>query len=246
MTLIITELSSLGIAMVADTAVTFNEPTPSGDKIARVLTGAQKVQPIPFLGAGISMWGLGEINTQFGPVSTDVWTADFTRRHTDAMSIHMFAEQLALELQEAVGDREEPLGFHLAGHVHENGEHLATLYHVRNVDGPYGNFDFHEFVPGHDIPPQSLKQNDIHRTRNGDFGPYAVLADAVERALPRIEEIAELRIPYPSLQARVSYLVAWVKFVSDLYATSGALRTIGGGAAALSITPQGQISFYPA
>ena len=245
MTLIITELSEFGIAMVADSAVTVEEKTPSGDTIHRVLNGAQKLQVIPYLSAGISMWGLGTIRLLVGLVSTDVWIADFIQRHTDIQSIDEFANELARELQQVVGNVKTPMGFHLAGYVEHHGKRLPTFYHVRNVDGTYRHYDYHDFIPGQDFPPRDMKKVKVYRTRNGDYGPYAVLAGAVERILPDISSSIGISIPYPSLQGRVAYLAAWLKFVSDLYASSGMLRTIGGSIASLGITPEGQVLSYP-
>lgn len=82
MTLIITELSKYGIVMVADTAVTFTEILPNGSEFHHVLNGAQKLQGIPYLRAGISVWGLGSIPTQNGDLSTDVWINDFIATHS--------------------------------------------------------------------------------------------------------------------------------------------------------------------
>jgi len=246
MTLIITELSEFGIAMVADSAVTVEEKTPSGDTIHRVLSGVQKLQVIPYLSAGISMWGLGAITAPVGSVSTDVWIADFIQRHTDILSIDGFANELARELQQVVGNVKTPMGFHLAGYVEHHGKRLPTFYHVRNVDGTYRHYDYHDFIPGQDFPPRDMKKGKVYRTRNGDYGPYAALAGAVERVLPGISSSIGISIPYPSLQGRVAYLAAWLKFVSDLYASSGMLRTIGGSIASLGITPEGQVLSYPA
>jgi len=246
MTLVISELSEFGIAMVADSAVTVKERTPSGDIIHRVLNGAQKLQVIPPLSAGISMWGLGTILTPVGSVSTDVWIADFIQRHTDIQSVDEFANELARELHQVVGNAKKAMGFHLAGYVERHGRRLPTLYHVRNVDGPYGRFRFHDFIPGHDYPPREIaEEKDRRSLRNGDFGPYAVLSDTVNKVLPHIRGSMKLGIPHPSLGGRLAYLAAWVKFISDLYASAGEMRTIGGSIASLGITPEGQVLSYP-
>jgi len=242
MTLIITELSEFGIAMVADSAVTFKEQAASGLTITRVLNGAQKLQVIPYLGAGISMWGLAELPGAVKPIPTDVWLFDFIQRHTTIKSIDEFANELAHELQEAVGNIKIPMGFHLAGYVEQEGKRLPTLYHVRNVDGTYNDYQHREFIPGHDIPPRHVKKNEFPGLRNGDFGPYAALSEAVNRQLPTIKSMG-LSVPYPSLQGRIDYLVAWVKFIADLYASSMTLPKIGGSIASLGITPEGQ-RFY--
>jgi len=103
----------------------------------------------------------------------------------------------------------------------------------------------HDFVPGQDFPPQRLEDGNTYMTRNGDYGPYAILAGAVQQALPIIQQGIGIAIPYPSLQGRLSYLAAWVRFVSELYASSQLLRAIGGNIAALGITPDEQVISLP-
>ena len=44
-------------------------------------------------------------------------------------------------------------------------------------------------------------------------------------------------IPHPSLEGRIKYLAAWVKFISDLYEASNLPREIGGNVDCLGITP---------
>jgi hypothetical protein len=245
MTLVITELSEFGIAMVADSAVTCEEKTPAGDTIRRVLNGANKLQPISYLGAGISMWGLGSIKTSVGPVSTDVWIADFIQRQIHVKSIDEFAKQLAQELQRVVSNVKIPMGFHLAGYVEKQGTTLPTFYHVRNVEGTYLNYDYHDFIPGQDFPPREMKKGgEPYRTRNGDYAPYAILAWGMENMLPTIRKSVGISIPYASIQGRIAYLTAWLRFVSDLYASSGLLRTIGGNILSIGITPEKQVLCY--
>lgn len=245
MTLVITELSPFGITMVADSAVTFNETLPSGISIGRVLNGARKLQFIPYLSAGISVWGIGSIPPSPGGVSTDLWLFDFIERRSSCQSIDEFANTLAEELQDTIGNVQEPMGFHLAGYVEREGLSLPTFYHIRNVEGTYVRYEFHNFISGHDFPPRVLAGNEILLIRNGDYGPYANLVHAVDEALPRIQATTGLSIPFPSLQGRMAYQKAWLKFVSDLYASSGILRTIGGEIETIGILPTGRVIYLP-
>jgi hypothetical protein len=153
MTLIITEISEYGIAMVADSAETRMHRLPSGSTIERVLTGVRKLQTIDYLRAGISMWGLGSINIANTEIPTDVWIEDFIARHDDITSVEGFANELAHELQQSVGGVQRPMGLHLAGYVDHNGQNLPAMYHIRNCDGKYNNYEVHDFVPGLQIPP---------------------------------------------------------------------------------------------
>jgi len=245
MTLIITELSKYGIAMVADSAVTLNEVLPSGIMVSHVLNGAQKLQVIPYLKAGISVWGLGSVQLQGGNLSTDIWLGDFIERHSEVNDLSRFADCLAQELQDNIGENQVPVGFHLAGLVDIENQKLPTFYHVRNVDGTFAHYEFHNFISGQDFPPRELVENEFYLTRNGDYGTYAALASAVHNILPSITANTGLNIPHPSLNGRIAYHSAWVKFVSELYVSSGLLKTIGGSISTLGIYPNGQIVYYP-
>ncbi len=65
MTLVLTEISPLGITMAANTAVTY---TNTHTNLSHAQNNAAiKLQTIPYLNAGISCWGMGSINS----VSTD-------------------------------------------------------------------------------------------------------------------------------------------------------------------------------
>jgi hypothetical protein len=238
MTLIISEISKFGIAMVADSAATFEYKLPSGKKVPQVLYGLRKLQPIPYLNAGISMWGLGEIES----TPTDVWLNDFIIRNSHIDSIDDFANELARELQRKVGKLEIELGFHLAGYVQLNGEMLPTFYHIRNVEGNYRDgYTYDNFSTGHDFPPQQIGDR-LKITRNGDYGPYAILVMLSKMALSEIEKDLKLTIPNPSLQGRIAFHAAWVRFVSELYASSGLPKTIGGPVSAIGITPEGKFT----
>jgi len=227
---------------VADSAVTCEESI-GGRKGCYVLNGVRKLQPIPYLRAGLSMWGLGTIPATGRYVSTDVWADDFIRRHSSVGGLGDFASALLKELVSNEHEIRDPIGFHLAGYVPVGDRMLPTLYHVRNVDGDYEHYDMHPFVLGHDIPPQEIGDIPLFR-RNGDYGPYAVLEETTRHFLPIIKAKMGLDIPHPSLRGRVAYHCGWVRFVSDLYESASLLRTIGGRVSALSIDSRGNMDFH--
>lgn len=231
--------------MVADSAVTNSTPLSSGKVVVQVLNGVHKLQIIPHLQAGISVWGRGSIPTSQGEISTDIWLMDFIERSTNTSSIDEFANMLAKESQNALAGKQDCLGFHLAGYVQDKSETLPTFYHIRNVDGTYKHYTFHDFISGQDYAPKALRNNEVYLTRNGDYGVYAALATATQQLLPHIQSSVGMNIPHPSLQGRLAYHRAWVTFVSDLYASSGLLRTIGGNVSALGIYPDGNIVYLP-
>jgi hypothetical protein len=83
MTLVMTEVSSYGVAMAADSAVTF----PNG----RVYVGAQKLLPVPQINAGLSLWGRGSVNGE----DADTWLQNFIQHDVQSeMSLLNMAETL--------------------------------------------------------------------------------------------------------------------------------------------------------
>ena len=72
MTLIITEISRHGIAMAADSTLTFGGQSTQQN-------AARKLQAIRHLNAGVSYWGLGALNDlASGEVrATDKWLEEF-------------------------------------------------------------------------------------------------------------------------------------------------------------------------
>src|SRR5262245_35868665 len=114
MTLIISKLTPYGIVMVADSAETKSYELSRG-KATRVRNGTKKVQTIPHLSAGISMWGLGEIPKTDLPM--DIWLSDFIKQREYINSLQEFADALRDALQAQIGNVQIPMGLHLAGYV---------------------------------------------------------------------------------------------------------------------------------
>jgi hypothetical protein len=247
MTLIITEITPFGIAMVADSAYNFRELTPSGSIRQRVLHGARKLQYIPYLNAGVSMWGAGRIRSITGEVFADIWMEDFIRRCEGIGSLGDFADILKEELQRSMGEEERPLGFHLAGFEEIGGKRWPAFYHIRNCEASYTDLEIHEFIEGkefgHDLNPEDQVDMVWY---NGDYGLYNNLRAGVEEGLARVKVKTGFDIPHPSLEGRIRYLAAWVKFISDLYEASKLPREIGSEVDCLGITPlERPIRFCP-
>lgn len=112
MTLVLTELSPLGISMAAESAVTFE------DRRTGILhvesDAARKLHKVTSLNAGVSCWGIGSI----GGTPTDQWIEEFIAENSGLPDLSSFAEELASHLRSALGpapgDRAR-LGFHIAG-----------------------------------------------------------------------------------------------------------------------------------
>lgn len=246
MTLIITELRNDGIVMVADSAVTFEETAPTGNRYGRVRTGVKKLQMIPYLHAGISMWGCGTIED----TNTDIWIEDFIDMNNShgtsrPRTIPEFAERLMNKLNETAKDLNTPAGFHIAGFTEIKDRQLPTFFHTRNSDGLHGDYRLlGQFVIGDDHPPKLLPDSDpVKITRNGDYGPYAVLIHGYKTISDQINYMmGDLAVPHPSIEGRMIFHMAWIRFVSELYRSITLTDpTIAGPFSVLGIPPQGEL-----
>lgn len=236
MTLILTEISEFGIAMAADSAETMT----IGQR-HRVLTGVRKLQPIHYLAAGISCWGIGEISG----LPTDMWLEDFIRTNSNIQELHEFALSLQNRLRREVGEvKQGSLGFHLAGFVQTATGKLPAFYHVHNGKSQYGNIDRNIdpklFNANQDMPPGLYPPGLFKITRNGDYNLYAQLFEVVEKFLNDRVRPLGIEIPYPmNLNSIAEYLRFQIKTVSEIYRLSNLIPGIGGPVTTLTVSSQG-------
>ncbi|MBZ5558987.1 MAG: hypothetical protein LAO77_17070 [Acidobacteriia bacterium] len=245
MTLILTELTPFGIAMAADSAVTFTHPT-TGYSFVQP-NAAAKLQSIPSLNAGVSCWGIGAIED----APTDEWLAAFILQNAHVPSIGAFAAALASALQDAVGPSEEGiprLGFHVAGFETYEGQPLPSFYHVH--DGPSTTLamrgisvDPHLVNANHDMPPAEYLNQVVAGggwiTRNGDYQLYGQLFGLLEQFFGHVGQLG-IAIPNSqNLLDRAQYLIFQIRTVSHIYRLSNLVPGIGGPITYLTISPGG-------
>ncbi|MFE3846181.1 hypothetical protein ACFL1L_04920 [Thermoplasmatota archaeon] len=248
MTLILTEISKFGIAMVADSAVTF------ADGVTRTLSGVQKLQPIKKINAGISCWGEGTIKK----IDTDIWLSEFIRsKRRDYNSINEFALLLQNELRKYIHKidftkndyRWGTIGFHLTGFVEYEGKKVPTFYHIHNgrsqiLEGKEIKIDGSIVNANHDMPPSEIQtiidQEGYYITRNGDIYIYTTIFELLSNFFKSLEENTPIRIPYSySIEDRIDWLKFQIKMISNLYELSNIGPTIGGNISTLIITQDG-------
>lgn len=260
MTLVLTEVSTYGVTMAADSAVTF----PGG----RVYVGAQKLLPVFQINAGLSIWGRGEING----MDADMWLQGFIENEVnDGMGLWDMAEALADRLNTELGSPiEERMGIHVGGFDERNGVRGPAFYHIHNGHFHYelGNGQIWE-VPEEDPPIRELRAHPDHLpaiypednfpipTRNGDFSIFGILFDKVHPVLNDIQSKSGVRFPYPrSLAGRGEYLRFWINTTREIYRLSSERQrilpqpatagdaSIGGPVTVLTISDSGIESFY--
>jgi hypothetical protein len=263
MTLILTEISSWGIVMAADSALTQKVITPSGDLEYQVLTGVNKLQVINKLNAGIAVWGQGEIKLPYEiahkrKISSDMWLKNFIQtKEPNYNTLDEFALLLQNELRkyipkiDATVDKNGTIGFLLTGYVNYKGQPTPSFYHIHNGESstlnsrrtPVKNPNIvnanHDFPP--DIVQKFFAEGEAIITRNGDFVTYAALFEHIGTFLQDLHQFGGLTIPHSrNLKERAEWLRFQIRTMSELYRLSDLhLPTIGGKIDTLLITPEG-------
>ncbi len=232
MTLILTEISKVGIAMAADSAYT---PHGGGRTTYR-----PKLFSSPKIGVGISMWG-----DQL-PQPPDAWVTSFIQREEIAgtADIHTVARHLETQLRTAcptarpTQNLEATLGFHVAGF--DSG--FPVMYHVHNgasqsmaLRGVPVNPQLINANPDVDL---SLSKSILSSStvagqtiRNGDYRIYAIINYLLDPVLAPLDpsrqgagaqtSIGTLYVPAGrTLADRTNYLGFQIRLVANLYAVS--------------------------
>ena len=242
MTLVLTELSSRGIAMAADSAITRTQ-TQTGLRHV-VPNAAQKLQVIPYLSAGISCWGLGTI----AGVPTDQWLSSFIDSSTSFTTLQSLADELARQLNAQVPPNASGvnrLGFHLAAFEDFKGTPTPSFYHIH--DGPSTvlqqrgiTVDPNQFNANHDTPPQLFQQRGgVWTIRNGDYQLYAKMFRLLENFFKQLRPLGIVIPDSQNLIDRAEYLVFQIRTMSEIYRLSNFVPGIGGGIHYLTINQTG-------
>lgn len=235
MTLVLTELSPLGITMAADSAVTITNTVTGLSHVHN--NAARKLQTIPYLKAGISCWGMGAING----ISTDQWLANFIAANSAINNLGNFAASLENELNRLILPNPNPqhsrLGFHLAGYEIYQGSPTPSFYHIHEgasttLQQRGITINPNQFNANHDVPPpiaiQLLAQGQGWITRNGDYRLYANIFQSLETLFQQLLPLG-IRIPdSQNLADRAEYLVFQLRTLSEIYRLSNLIPGIGG------------------
>ena len=272
MTLIITELSPLGITMAADTAQTMECLNTLGRTEDRAFSGLTKILPVMKLQAGLSYWGWAMMppNSKNGPW-TDWWLRSFIANNEGNFeSIGDLAALLEKELRKIVPplkDDELKLmpfgngGVHLAGYTDIKDKRVPCFWHIHNglsqalpdkkINPKIENANF-------DIPPEKYlefeKGGATVVIRNGDIEAYATLFEKyLKQYFLEARKEMDIVIPLPTIVHRSEFWRAQIRFISELYGCSGVVsgstikqmsRDIGEEVTVLIITKDGIRSYY--
>jgi hypothetical protein len=268
MTLLLTECSTAGVVMAADSAITTFR---NGHIVEVDQQGWCKVLKARKVRAAIGYWGfIGRIHA----IRFDEWLKKEIDRATYS-DLPSLAVALADILNKAC--RNKPLaddqgaGLHVAGfHPWDDGQRRPFFFHVHNghgyvnirpvsqplpqgehlvevrprlILGPRTLFEPHQDFPSKDL---TLEQNldmlqSAYTTRNGDFFCYAVLWDSLQRAFNYLNLIPGFSIPRAptSLGSRRGLLIAALETTIRVYRCSNQSRIVGGQVTSVAIGPDG-------
>ncbi|MEW6265362.1 MAG: hypothetical protein AB1641_19970 [Thermodesulfobacteriota bacterium] len=246
MTLVLTEVSPLGITMAADSAVTIINTITGLSHVRN--NAAQKLRIIPYLNAAISCWGLGTINC----VSTDHWLANFISAKSTINNLGDFAITLENELNSLIPPNPNPqhsrLGFHLAGYEMYQGSPAPSFYHIHEGESTTLQqrgitINLNKFNANHDLPPaiaiSLISQGQGWITRNGDYQLYVNIFAALETLFQQLLPLG-IRIPNSqNLSDRAEYLVFQIRTISEIYRLSNLIPGIGGYIHYVTISQRG-------
>lgn len=241
MTLVLTHLSPLGIAMAADSAITHVDAR-TGERVSDPGANVMKLFPVPHLRAGLSAWGNWSMGNN---EDLDSWIRKFIADHSNEQDLSQFASTLATELNFRVVNKgpSRTMGIHVAGFVQTPDGDRPTFWHVH--DGPSDMMneagtpiDPCRFNCNHDLTPSRL-QNDfasgrIWWMRNGDNEPYMVLHEGLIGAIQNLNTKG-MSPRWSSLDDIAKFLAFEIETVGQLYARLNVRPRVGGSIYYLTI-----------
>jgi len=266
MTLIVTELSYLGIAMAADSALTQEIRKPNGTIGDKVYYGAKKLFTVPKLRAGIAYWGWGDVPQpgagwlNQGRLPTELWLPHFLEEKKECFdSISTLAQLLEDDLRKRIPEidpesqPEGDGGIHLAGYESSGQQLIPTFWHIHNGKSealPSKKINPAIVNANNDISPERgnllVEKKGLAIIKNGDIKPYNVLWELLFKPRSVFSEIVkgmDLTFPYAkSLAERANLLKFQINTIEGLYRFSKGGGGIGGPVTTLTINPEGIVT----
>jgi len=267
MSLILTEISNAGIAMVADSSISMRNPVTGQTEPHN--KDWLKLLKVSRIHAAVAYWG--NIGAVSGAEPFDQWLTTRIRdgAYTDLPS---FAGFLAAELNTAAHNVPLPhgqcVGIHVAGyhlwqdnisrptfyHVLNGNGHIAIRYHSANHNGQQvlTRID-HEWVAeprtlfranldypaaGRPLAESIAGLQEGYITRNGDYFPFLLISDGINYTRQTLK-LSGISLPSnpERLGSRLGYLSLVMQTVIAIYGCSSLTEVVGGYVTALGITP---------
>jgi hypothetical protein len=241
MTLVVSDISSLGVIMVGDSAITQKK----NDGSEEVIPGAVKVQYSSATNIGLAMWGFANVGNKM----LDHWIADFINnsiRTND--SVEKVGQEIATQLNSILSTSGNPwkemvCGIHVAGY--RNG--LPCLFHVHCG---HDNEPAHELRIYKDYPDDQqwseryfnylLEFGFIH-LRNGYHPLFGPLFDRILEYSGQLRVNFNISFPQNTLKGRFEFYKLLVKFVAGTLVASGLYQGVNDILSAVAFNQDGLV-----
>ncbi len=213
MTLVVSDISSYGIIMVGDSAVTTKQ---NGQET--VISGACKVQYCKAVNVGFALWGNAGVDHR----RLDIWLADFIKDEIKVGdSVDDIGRKLVSMLNPLLQKSKLPWkslvrGIHLAGYR----DGLPALFHIHCG---HDNEPAHELCLYHDFPDdqqwsehrfRSLLNYGFIHLRNGYHPLFAPLFQQALDYASQLRASFNINFPHPSIEGRFEFYKLLVRFVA--------------------------------
>ena len=247
MTLVVSEISRLGILMIGDSAITFSQtglPTV-------VINGAAKIHYSEKANIGFAMWGNAFVRGQ----QLDLWLKTFIDTTIIANEdIEIVGQRLTKQIRIELEQEHKPwsdliFGIHIAGykdglprlwHIHcghsNEPDHEPRLYH-----------DFFEDKWSEDyfratfFPPGGGGTASAH-LRNGYAPYYGLLFDSLIGYSNNLRGILGTELPTDTLEGHLQYHKILVKFVAGALVAAGIHPGVNDNLSSISFNQDGIIT----
>ena len=241
MTLVVSDISQLGVVMVGDCAITQHH---SGLP-PEVVPGAVKVQYSACANIGVAMWGYANA----GHERLDHWIARFLQDSIQPNdSVEAIGRRLADQLNPLLAETGKPwkdlvCGFHIAGYRGE----LPCLFHVHcgHHDEPA-----HELRLYKDFPDEQkwserhfefmLRFGFIH-LRNGYHPLFGPLFDQVLEYSKTLRAHFNISFPQRTLQGQLEFYKLLVQFIAGVLSASGEHQRVSEPLSAIAFNQNGLV-----
>lgn len=241
MTLVVSDISHLGIVMVGDSAVTQQH----SNLPPQIVSSAVKVQYSAIANIGVAMWGYADVSNQ----RLDYWMAEFLQNSIQSSdSVEDIGIRIADKLNPMLSATRKPwkdmvCGFHVAGYR----QGLPCLFHVHC--GHY-NEPAHELRLYKDFPDDKgwserhfefmLRFKFMH-LRNGYHPLFVPLFDRVIEYSNTLRAQFDISFPQRTLHGRLKFYKLMVRFVAGVLDASGERQAVNDQLSAIGFNKDGLI-----
>jgi len=240
MTLVVSEASTFGIAMVGDSAITIVEP----GRPPRIESGAAKVQYAPLANIGFAMWGDACVAGR----QMDNWLDEFiVANDSKNADVESLGAILECELRSALKSESRSWnqmrrGLHIAGFI-GGIPHIYHLHTGGDLTNQHEPTLFRDYPYGIQLSPEEFRdrlQAGPCHVRNGYYQHFGALYESFQIYA---QVLRQLGVDWPgqNLEDRCSFLTLQAEVVALTLQWSGRQKKVDDNISAIAFTPTGLI-----